>query len=103
MLYEVITTAIIYFDGYIIPRSPTVNKKTVGQYIQTVNDIDIYVGDIVKAYKYGDKSTEPVINEITYRNGTYMFSNWTWIEFLKVFRYVEVVGNIHDNPSYNFV
>ena len=73
--------------------------ETVGQYIETINGHEIYHHDIVKAYKYGDKETKPFIYEITYRNGTWWFGNWTWVEFLQTFRYVEVIGNIYDNPE----
>lgn len=82
-----------------IYKRTIVNKETVCQYIETVNGFEIYHHDIVKAYKYGDKESEPVINEITYRHGTWWFGNWTWIEFLNVFRYVEVIGNRFDNPE----
>ena len=73
-----------------------VDPKTVGRFIQRINGFDIYVGDTVKAYKYGDKEKDPTIENIEYRNGTYMFGNWTWLEFLEKFRYVEVIGNIYE-------
>jgi len=66
------------------------------QYIQTINGFEIYVGDIVMAYKYGDKETKPIIRNIEKRKGTYMFGEWTWLEFLDKFRYVEVIGNIYE-------
>lgn len=73
--------------------------ETVGQYIQTVNHHRIFTGDIVKAYKHGDTESKPFIYEITERVGTYWFGNWTWLEFLNIFRYVEVIGNSTDKPE----
>lgn len=86
-------------SGNEIPEMFEVIPETVGQYIETINGHEIYHHDIVKAYKYGDTETSPFIYDITYRNGTWWFGNWTWIEFLQIFRCVEVIGNIHDNPE----
>jgi len=80
------------YTDFVIP-------ETVGQYIQTVNNHRIFTGDIVKAYKHGDTESKPFIYEITERVGTYWFGNWTWLEFLNIFRYVEVIGNSIDNPE----
>jgi len=71
-------------------------EPTVGQYIETVKDVEIYTGDIIKAYKRGDLETKPIENEISYRNGTYWFGNWTFLEFMNVFRSIEKTGTIHD-------
>lgn len=73
-----------------------IQKNTVGQFIKEVNKHRIFESDIVKAYKHGDLETQPFIYPIEYRNGTYWFGNWTWLEFLNVMRFVEVIGNIHD-------
>lgn len=80
-----------YIDVKGTNESCLVIPETVSQYIQTINGYEIYVGDIVKAYKYGDKETAPFIETIAFRNGTYWFGHWTWIEFLQKFRYVELV------------
>jgi hypothetical protein len=76
-----------------------IDQETVCQFIDIINGLRIFHHDIVKAYKYGNLESDPFINEITYKNGTYWFGNWTWIEFLQAFRYIEVIGNIHDNPE----
>ncbi|HBC97991.1 MAG TPA: hypothetical protein DC034_14515 [Clostridium sp.] len=88
-----------YIDAKGTNESHLVIPETVGQYIQTINGYEIYVGDIVKAYKYGDTETEPFINKIVFENGTYWFGHWTWIEFLQTFRCIEVVGNIYDKNN----
>ena len=72
--------------------------ETVGQYTGSTNKnhTKIFEGDIVQAFtRYGTKHIYP----IEYRNGTYWFGNWNWIEFLDRFQFREVVGNIHDNPE----
>ena len=73
----------------------TVIYKTVGRYTGTPdkNKKKIFEGDIVKAFKYNE---EPFTFEVTYRNGCFWFGNWNWIEFLDIFRSVEVVGNVHE-------
>lgn len=73
-----------------------IDQETVGQYIHTVDEVDIYLGDTVKAYKHGDEESKPHIYDITWRSGTYWFGNWTFLEFLNKFRCVKVIGNIHD-------
>ena len=60
------------------------------------NRTKIFEGDIVQAFtRYGTKHIYP----IKYRNGTFWFGNWNWIEFLDRFQFREVIGNIHDNPE----
>ena len=75
-----------------------VDPETVGQYTGSIdkNRIKIFNGDIVQAFtRYGTKHIYP----IKYRNGTFWFGNWNWIEFLDRFQFREVIGNIYDNPE----
>ena len=75
-----------------------VDPETVGRYTGSIdkNRTKIFVGDIVQALtRYGTKHIYP----IEYRNGTYWFGNWNWIEFLDRFQFREVIGNIHDDPE----
>ena len=75
-----------------------VDPETVGQYTGSIdkNRIKIFNGDIVQAFtRYGTKHIYP----IKYRNGTFWFGNWNWIEFLDRFQFREVIGNIYDDPE----
>lgn len=75
-----------------------VDPETVGQYTGSIdkNRIKIFNGDIVQAFtRYGTKHIYP----IKYRNGTFWFGNWNWIEFLDRFQFREVIGNIYDSPE----
>ena len=69
--------------------------ETVGQFTGWCdkNGVKIFKGDIVRAYKNNEVLFEEVI---AFRNGCFWFGNWNWIEFLNMFRNVEVIGNIHD-------
>ena len=40
------------------------------------------------------------VNQVTFRNGSFHWGNWTWGEFLNKFRYILVVGNIFENPDW---
>ena len=80
-------------------RTDEVDPETVGQYtgVTDENGVKIFEGDIVQALwaRYETKHIYP----IEYRNGTYWFGNWNWIEFLDRFQFPEVIGNIYDNPE----
>ena len=76
-----------------------VDPETVGQYtgLTDKNSVKIFEGDIVQALftRYETKYIYP----IKYRNGTFWFGYWNWIEFLDRFQFPEVIGNIYDNPE----
>lgn len=56
---------------------------------------EIYEGDIVEAFKYGDE--EQRFNfTVTYQH-CFMFGNWTIIEFLNKFRKTKIRGNIYES------
>jgi hypothetical protein len=57
---------------------------------------EIYEGDIIKAYKFGDKEKEADTFEVLLTKGTFMWGYWNWVEFLNKFRYSEVIGNIYE-------
>lgn len=57
---------------------------------------ELYVGDIVKAYKHNEYE---FVREIIFSHGSFVFGNWWWCEFLNIFRDVEVIGNIYENPE----
>lgn len=73
--------------------------ETVGQYIRTIERNKIFEGDIVKAYKHGNKEEEPYIYEIQWRDSSYWFGNWIFLEFLRIFRYIEIIGDIYDKEA----
>lgn len=56
------------------------------------DNIKIFEGDIVSAYKNNDVLFTEVV---TFRNGCFWFGNWSWIEFLNVFRNIKVIGNTY--------
>ena len=64
--------------------------------LKDVNSKDIYEGDIVRAFKHNE---DKHVNEIVWRGGILWFGNWNWVEFQNIFRGIEVIGNIHDNPE----
>ncbi len=89
----------VLYRGYNIPR---ILDFPLMQYTGTKDDEgnEIYEGDIVKAYKYGDKEKDPFIGNVEFRSGVFCYSSWNWHEFLNKFRYAEVIGNIYESEDY---
>ena len=88
-----------YTDGEGLQREPfeyEVIPESVGQYTGLIDQkgVKIFKGDIVSAYK---NNNVPFTNVITFKKGCFLFGNWNWVEFLNIFRNVEVIGNIYDD------
>lgn len=60
------------------------------------NNTEIYESDIVRAYKHNEHE---FVREIIFRHGSFIFGSWWWHEFLNIFRSLEVIGNIYQNPE----
>lgn len=60
------------------------------------NNKEIFDGDVIKAVSYSGYETR---NEVTFLNGCWMFGNWNAHEFFNRHQYIEVIGNIYENPK----
>lgn len=92
------TMRICVEDGDDSKITRTVIPETIGQCTGTLdkNGKFVFGGDIVKAYKHNET---PYTEAVTFRDGCFWFGGWNWVEFLNVFRNIEVIGNIHDNKD----
>lgn len=91
-------SAIDFYDGLTDCETVKVIPETVGQFtgLTDKKGSDIFEGDIVEAYKFGE---EKHVKIITFKNGCFWFGNWNFTEFLDKFRMHKVIGNINDNPE----
>lgn len=68
----------------------------MGTDFKDIKGVEVFTGDKVKAYKHGDLEGYKLTETITFRCGSFHFGNWNWTEFMRIFRYAEIVGNVHD-------
>lgn len=80
-------------------ESYEVDPETVGQYTgkDDKKKVKIFEGDIVRAVFRCSGVAHT--NAITFRCGCFWFGNWNFIELFDRFQYIEVIGNIYDNPE----
>ena len=54
----------------------------------------IFQNQIIKAFKHDET---PYTNSVTFHDGCFWFGSWNWIEFLSIFRNIEIVGDKAEN------
>jgi len=86
----------VKLGGAFLPLNPDTHIPVFFTGLKDKNGKEIYEGDRVRALKHNES---PFVNEIVWRDGVLWFGNWNWIEFQNIFRSIEIIGNIYENPN----
>lgn len=99
-----------YYVGCMYPTSFTghyvndvlVDENTVGQFtgLHDKNGKEIYEGDICSTYNIDEPSN--LVDTVVFHDGSFVFQNDYKLSIeIRGFKkdYIEVIGNIHENPE----